>query len=332
MAPRKVSKGKKPAETMRQRQMRLRKEQQARKSRLAKRPSSAATNQRIDKVKVKVEPQKNLPAGKTQKALPPGKKGGAVSTNNRPRRRNVNTNPSSKTTRTGSQSPASVRNEQAAVRRAKAEIGRNRMGPISAVVAAVTEAVLKPVARGAGYQGGRAIRKALGGGEPTLDSKGNPIKKKSTSKSTSASRKKKEDQYNRAVTAAKSTVKTTKAKTTPKPTPTKTPANTSPKRKATTTPKKKTGANDPRNAAYIAARKKLNSNSSKAERDKVRDMGLKISKGIQGDKGGRKTTPPKAKPATTAAAQNLRSGRKPPEKKKRQSAANKAGYPGNRNY
>lgn len=61
----------------------------------------------------------------------------------------------------------------------------------------------------------------------------------------------------------------------------------------TSTPsKKKTGANDPRNAAYIAARKKLNSNSTKAERDKVRDMGLALSKSIHGDKGGRGSKKP----------------------------------------
>ena len=65
-----------------------------------------------------------------------------------------------------------------------------------------------------------------------------------------------------------------------------------------TPPKKKTGANDSRNAAYIAARKKLNSNSTKAERDKVRDMGLALSKSIHGDKGGRGSKKPKtSKPA-----------------------------------
>ena len=60
-----------------------------------------------------------------------------------------------------------------------------------------------------------------------------------------------------------------------------------------TTSTKKTGANDSRNAAYIAARKKLNSNSTKAERDKVRDMGLALSKSIHGDKGGRGSKKPK---------------------------------------
>jgi len=53
---------------------------------------------------------------------------------------------------------------------------------------------------------------------------------------------------------------------------------------------KRTGANDPRNAAYIAAVKKLNKkkNATKAERDKVRDMGLKLSRAIHGDKSKKK--------------------------------------------
>ena len=96
MAPRKVSKGKKPTETMRQRQQRLLREQKARKAAASKPVRStrgSAVSQRVEKVKVKVEPQKKLPAAKAQKALPPGKKGGAVSTGNRPRRTNINSNP-----------------------------------------------------------------------------------------------------------------------------------------------------------------------------------------------------------------------------------------------
>ena len=62
----------------------------------------------------------------------------------------------------------------------------------------------------------------------------------------------------------------------------------------------KTGANDPRNAAYIAARKKLNANSTKAERDKVRDMGIKLFKGMQGNKSKSqsKKPAPKKRPLT----------------------------------
>lgn len=84
---------------------------------------------------------------------------------------------------------------------------------------------------------------------------------------------------------------------------------------------KKTGANDPRNAAYIAARSKLNSKSTKAERDKVRDMGMDIHNKTFGKKASpTKTKPTKTKPTKQSAAQNLRTGRSPdpiPKKKKK---------------
>ena len=84
---------------------------------------------------------------------------------------------------------------------------------------------------------------------------------------------------------------------------------------------KKTGANDSRNAAYIAARSKLNSKSTKAERDKVRDMGMDIHNKTFGKKPSpTKTKPTKAKPTKQSASQNLRTGRSPdpiPNKKKK---------------
>jgi len=91
------SKGKKPAETMRQRQQRLLREQRARKAaktKPVKASSSTPTSTRVEKVKVKVEGQRQLPPSKSANgALPPGQRGGAVSTGNRARRRNVTTNP-----------------------------------------------------------------------------------------------------------------------------------------------------------------------------------------------------------------------------------------------
>lgn len=85
MAPRKKSKAKKPAETMRQKQMRLRAEQQAAKKKsgaLTKTKTSKPTSTRVEKVKVKdVTPSKSqlkIKGGSGQKALPPGKKGGAL--------------------------------------------------------------------------------------------------------------------------------------------------------------------------------------------------------------------------------------------------------------
>lgn len=60
----------------------------------------AAASTRVEKVKVRVEPQKSLKAG-SQKALPPaknslpaGKKGGPLASTKGPRRRNINGNPS----------------------------------------------------------------------------------------------------------------------------------------------------------------------------------------------------------------------------------------------
>ena len=345
---RKYSKGKKPEETIRQRQQRLLKEQRARKAaqtnvktnpasstpRGAQGPRTApqqgpsqrtnglqGTRKRTAVQRSAPKPefststkvsskQKALPPGKkggalaTTKALPPGKKGGPVSTGNRPRRRNVNSNPSSNVTRTGSQSPASVRREQAAVRRAKAEIGRKRAGPLSTLAGTAIEAVLRPVARGIGYQGGKAIRKALGGGEPTLDSKGKPIKKNKPNNAAEVNARLRQQRKDREAAAARSgnnnnsqILRPAPGKGDPKPKSSPAPTYTPPKGRATAPPKK-TGANDPRNAAYIAARKKLNANSSKAERDKVRDMGLALSKSIHGDKGGRGSKKPEtSKPA-----------------------------------
>jgi len=85
MAPRKKSKAKKPAETMRQKQMRLRAEQQAANKKsgaLTKTKTSKPTSTRVEKVKVKdVTPSKSqlkIKGGSAQKILPPGKKGGAL--------------------------------------------------------------------------------------------------------------------------------------------------------------------------------------------------------------------------------------------------------------
>ena len=51
-----------------------------------------------------------------------------------------------------------------------------------------------------------------------------------------------------------------------------------PQAKAVSKTKPATGKDDPRNAEYIAARNQLGDNATKAERDKVRDLGIKINK------------------------------------------------------
>lgn len=99
----KKSKAKKPRETMRQAQRRKLAEQKKRKS-IVKSKASKPASQRIEKVRVKVEPQKSLPPSK-QKALPAGKKGGSLASTKGPRRRNINRN-ASKGTQMGTKGSA----------------------------------------------------------------------------------------------------------------------------------------------------------------------------------------------------------------------------------
>ena len=73
--------------------------------------------------------------------------------------------------------------------------------------------------------------------------------------------------------------------------------NTNTNRRPTPKPTKRTGANDPRNAEYIAARSKLNANSTKEERDRVRDMGLAIHNKVFGKK--TKASPSSSTPSST---------------------------------
>ena len=114
--------------------------------------------------------------------------------------------------------------------------------------------------------------------------------------------------------ASTTTTKPPKAKDTPKATPTGSAAPSGGRsggsgRKPKPVPK--TGANDPRNAAYIAARSKLNSKSTTAERDKVRDMGMAIHNKAFNKKAkpAAKTTGSKAKPTKrplTAPIKNIK--------------------------
>ena len=73
---RKKSKAKKPAETMRQKQMRLRREALARK---AANRRALPPGKKGGPLAKTTKTTKALPAGKTARALPPGKKGGALS-------------------------------------------------------------------------------------------------------------------------------------------------------------------------------------------------------------------------------------------------------------
>ena len=213
-----------------------------------------------------------------------------------------------------------------------------RMGPLSSLVERGLGAALTPVAETVGYEGGKLIRQALGGGEPKLDKKGQPINKPIYSgpglKDVNNKPLPGPNKEFKALISSKAPGASTTPpqppvpKDTPKPDPR---ASTAPPRggsggsgggrSAPAPIPKKTGANDPRNAAYIAARSKLNSKSTKAERDKVRDIGMDIHNKTFGKKPSpTKTKPTKAKPTKQSAAQNLRTGRSPdpiPNKKKK---------------
>lgn len=341
---RKKSYGKKPAETMRQRQLRLLKEQRARKaaaSKFVKASSSKPTSTRVEKVKVKVEPQKKLPAGKTQKALPPGKKGGPVSTGNRSRRRNVNTNPPSNTTRTATGSkpkptakPTKV-TKPSLTNRIYVEARRLGINPTkvkdliaknaklsrlsgAATAAAITEALLAaaPGPTGRRVRANQAERErkrksvmdmAANKGRKVLEKLGIVDKKPNQTASKPKPSPSKQGMSN--IPPKEGTGKGSpndKPQRSSRPSPQRS-SRPSPQRSSrpSTQPtprptRSKTGANDPRNAAYIAARKKLNANSTKAERDKVRDMGIKLFKGIQGNKtkSQSKKPAPKKRPLT----------------------------------
>jgi len=260
-------------------------------------------------------------------ALPPGRKGGALAIQQRSRRRNVTNTPSRSGTqqasRTNSSRPARpqlraastpsgtskptdgrrtpTRMETAKARAAQAAQGSRgsttrtgamssktrRGGPLSGLVEQGLTRLLSPAARGIGYQTGRAVRKALGGGEPTLDSKGNkitkPVYKGTGLKGPDGkplpvpSDAFKKHIASKVPQSKDKPEKDTKVTPSSDKTPTKTPpkADNSPQRKAPTR-KPKTGADDPRNKEYIAARSKLNDKSSKADRDKVRDLGMAV--------------------------------------------------------
>ena len=269
-----------------------------------------------------------LPPSKTRGALPPaGPQGTSQPTDGRPKPTRKQTAQSNADAAANGTKNTNVKTGFRAGTNTKPT---KRMGPLSGLVEQGLSGLLKPVAKAAGYELGKLGRQALGGGEPTVDKNGNPIKKPvakgtglrdANGKPLPAARGAFNSLISSKVPGASTTPpKTTSPKDTPKPDPR---ASTAPPRggsgRSTVKPKpvpKKTGSNDSRNAAYIAARSKLNSKSTKAERDKVRDIGMDIHNKTFG----KKAKPTKAKPTTKSAAQNLRTGRSPdptPKKKKK---------------
>jgi|TARA_R100000084_G_C4638459_1_gene142411 hypothetical protein len=188
--------------------------------------------------------------------------------------------------------------------------------------AAITQgalALLGPLARQLGYSSAYQLRIALGGGKPRLDVDGNPIIPRPTpgvdapgavdgltdvqgnplqinyagpGGAPSGSGQNQEQQSRRGrwtvdgfVMDAPSVPQTTQTTNeTPPPPPLLPPPPSNRRAQGSRQRQPKTGANDPRNKAYIEALKALNStpNPSKKERDKVRNIGLAIHKAIYG--------------------------------------------------
>ena len=256
----------------------------------------------------------------TQPALPPGKKGGALTKTQRIRRRNITGNQSSSTTRQGTRNAPNRPQGRLPARATPANAASTRLvagllGRINLLLMAGL--ITKDIADGmrAGYgianipnlmrkynemskkNAKASIKSAQSGGKRTggPNRSGKPLtsskpstKPKASSKSGPKEgdtkivnnkrlvyRKGKWVNEGRPRTQAPSKP-TAKDKSKDKP--------TKPNPKPNPKPTKRTGANDPRNAAYIAARSKLNANSTKEERDRVRDMGMAIHNKVYGKK------------------------------------------------
>ena len=193
---RKYSKGKKPEETMRQRQRRLIQEQRARKAAQTNVKSTPDSNPAKRGAQGPRNPSKQGPYRKPVSAMQ-GNTGRTGATDSQGRAKNQppkptprNAPPTQKYKPRVSNVGPQIRQRQAiektnqARRVAQANPGRtNRAartarnrGPLTAIASTVADKVLGPIAKTAGYEGGKRIRKALGGGEPTVDKNGNKIK------------------------------------------------------------------------------------------------------------------------------------------------------------
>ena len=321
---------------MRQAQRRKLAEQKNRKA-IVKAKTSTPASQRVEKVKVKVEPRKALPAGK---------KGGDLASTKGSRRRNINKNADgakprmgrpapkkalpqgrsgvsskramaaaklerarqgTKSTKTRTGQPAGAANRiygakkvNAAVKRAQANQlqGRKVGGPSkkgglgAALIGKAADKLLGPVAKSAGYNIGKTIRKAVGGGSPTLDKNGKKINSKAKAKSTKTETAKPKPARTRTQNRRSSS-----SSTPAKPTPTKPKSN---------------------NAAAInaqlkkerAAREKAASRSSGGNNSQI----LRSAPGKGDPKPKPKPSPVKSKPAPAKPKPAAKSAAKPKSK------------------
>lgn len=199
-----------------------------------------------------------------------------------------------------------------------------RMGPLSTLVERGLTNTLTPVAEYLGYEGGKAIRKALGGGAPKLDKNGKPIKKPVAKGPGLKDVNGKPLPAPRGAFDAVVTSKVPKGSTTP---PKTTPPKNTPKQdpKATTAPPRpRSGGSGggSRTPAPIPTRTRTPQKKGKGGMDanyrawaKANPtLAKKVKKGQAGYKAINSSS---SKASSSANAQNLRTGRSPDPKKKK---------------
>ena len=229
-----------------------------------------------------------------------------------------------------------------------------RMGPLSALVEQGASRLLDPLARRAGYALGAAGRRALGGGEPTKDINGNPIKpdnsaainkrlqkeKEARARASSRSGGNNNSQLLRPAPASKPNNNTN----TPKPSPTGS-TGSSGSRSGGSGPTRKPQSKD-MDANYRAWAKANPKLAAKVKKGQAGYKAINSSKSNQPKNAGAGNGAPGAQSRSTSTARNavrngVREGRKTDmsinkkkedDKKKKKSRANALGWKGNQNY
>lgn len=278
----------------------MQREKLKRQRSITKTKSNNLASQRVEKVKVKVEPQKQLRGSGAKNSLPSGSKGGDIQ-KTRVRRSNINKSPVNKTqmgTKGGGVKPplrlppagktaANLLKNNAVTRSAGSKLGSIGLALGGIATAQDLAASLK---RGEGYASlpGHISRALKGNNNNKTTSKqttnkrgrritsssskpssSKPTKSGSSESAASLARKQGLANNQRAAGMSADLRGSVSKKATAKPT-------TKPSGGSTTKPKPKTRANDPRNASYISSAKKLNSSktTTKKDRDALRDKGL----------------------------------------------------------
>ena len=176
--------------------LRMQQEKLRKQRALTRTKGSSPTSQRVEKVKVKVEPQKQLKGKPTPKALPPGKKGGAIKPTRGPRRTNVTKSPSPKA-RVGKPGKGGVKPQlrlppkggtaSKLLKNAKAgaSLGSRGLSGVGLVLSGISTAqdLTASLKRGEGYASLPKLAKAIAKGKPKKTTGGTSNRRgRSTSK------------------------------------------------------------------------------------------------------------------------------------------------------